>query len=87
MATTTVFRARIPTDRLRRAEKILSKVGMKPSEAFNIFLAKVEEVGGFPLDIRPSETDELMANPEFIAHLTQLKAGEVRYTDLKDLPA
>ena len=86
MATTTIFRARVPTDRLRRAEKILSKIGLKPSEAFNIFLAKVEEVGGFPLDIRPNETDELMANPDFVSHLRQLKEGKVTYTDLKDLP-
>lgn len=87
MATaTTIFRARVPTERLRRAEKLLAKVGMKPSDAFNVFLAQVEQVGGFPLDIRPSETEELLANREFLEHLAQMKAGKVTYTELKDLP-
>jgi antitoxin component of RelBE/YafQ-DinJ toxin-antitoxin module len=42
MSSTTLFRTRVPTARLRSAEKILAKLGMKPGDAFNIFLAQIE---------------------------------------------
>jgi addiction module RelB/DinJ family antitoxin len=51
MSATTLFRTRVPTSRLRNAEKILSKLGMKPSDAFNIFLAQVEIRKDFPLAV------------------------------------
>lgn len=54
MPTTTLFRTRVPTARLRRAEKILSKLGMKPGEAFNIFLAQIEIRNDFPLTVTTS---------------------------------
>jgi addiction module RelB/DinJ family antitoxin len=41
-ADTTLFRARVPKARLARAEKILSRLGLKPGEAFNLMLAQVE---------------------------------------------
>jgi addiction module RelB/DinJ family antitoxin len=42
MASSTLFRARVPSDRLQRAEKIFSRLGIKTSDAFNMFLAQVE---------------------------------------------
>ena len=84
---TTLFRARVPTRRLRKAEMILSRLGLKPSDAFNMFLAKIEEEDDFPFDVRRSETTELMQNPEFVAHLEKIRAGKVRYVDLKDIQA
>ncbi len=42
MPETTLFRARVPTARLRRAEKVLARLGMKPGDAFNLLLAQVE---------------------------------------------
>lgn len=51
MAGTTLFRTRVPTARLRNAEKILSKLGMKPGDAFNIFLAQVEIRKDFPISV------------------------------------
>lgn len=51
MASTTLFRARVPTARLRNAEKILTKPGMKPGDAFNIFLAQIEIRKDFPLTV------------------------------------
>lgn len=86
MAQTTLFRARVPTARLRKAEKVLSRLGMKPGDAFNIFLAKLEEDDDFPFDLRRDETAELMRNPDFLAHLQKIRAGKVQYVDLKDLP-
>jgi addiction module RelB/DinJ family antitoxin len=42
MSTTTLFRARVSTQRLRRAEKVFARLGMKPGDALNLFLAQVE---------------------------------------------
>jgi addiction module RelB/DinJ family antitoxin len=84
---TTLFRARVPTRRLRNAEVILSRLGLKPSDAFNMFLAKIEDEDDFPFDVRRDEAAELMQNPEFVAHLEKIRAGKARYVDLKDIPA
>ncbi|MCS6243037.1 MAG: type II toxin-antitoxin system RelB/DinJ family antitoxin [Opitutus sp.] len=54
MAATTLFRSRVPTARLRNAEKILARLGMKPSDAFNIFLAQIEIRKDFPLTVSTS---------------------------------
>jgi antitoxin component of RelBE/YafQ-DinJ toxin-antitoxin module len=54
MSSTTLFRARVPTTRLRNAEKILAKLGMKPGDAFNIFLAQIEIRKDFPLTVSTS---------------------------------
>ena len=42
MTNTVLFRARVPADRLKKAEKVFARLGMKASDAFNIFLAQVE---------------------------------------------
>jgi len=51
MTTTTLFRARVPTSRLRKAEKVFERLGMKSGDAFNIFLAQVELRGDLPFAI------------------------------------
>jgi addiction module RelB/DinJ family antitoxin len=51
MASTTLFRTRVPTARLRRAEKVFSRLGMKPGDAFNVFLAQVELRNDMPFAI------------------------------------
>ena len=51
MANSTLFRARVPSDRLKRVEKIFSRLGMKTSDAFNIFLAQVELRNDIPFSI------------------------------------
>ena len=51
MLETTLFRARVPTVRLRRAEKVFARLGMKSSDAFNIFLAQVELRDDLPFTI------------------------------------
>ena len=51
MAASTLFRARVPADRLKRAEKIFSRLGMKTSDAFNIFLAQVELRNDLPFSV------------------------------------
>ena len=51
MADSTLFRARVPSARLKRAEKIFSRLGMKTGDAFNIFLAQVELRNDMPFSI------------------------------------
>jgi antitoxin component of RelBE/YafQ-DinJ toxin-antitoxin module len=60
---------------------------LSPAQAINVFYAKVEEAGGLPFDLRPSETAELLADPQFMAYLARMKAGKVRYIDAQDVPA
>jgi addiction module RelB/DinJ family antitoxin len=49
--TTILFRARVPAARLRKAEKILAKLGMKPGDAFNMLLAQIELREGLPFEV------------------------------------
>lgn len=54
MASTTLFRARVSTARLRKAEKIFARLGMKTSDAFNVFLAQVELRDDLPFTVTTS---------------------------------
>lgn len=54
MSTTTLFRVRVPTARLRKAEKVFARPGMKPGDAFNTFLAQVELRNDLPFAITTS---------------------------------
>ncbi len=49
--TTTVFRARVPLARLRKAEKILGRLGLKPADALNLMLAQIELRQGLPFAV------------------------------------
>jgi hypothetical protein len=51
MSQATLFRARVPTARLRKAEKVFARLGMKASDAFNVFLAQVELRNDMPFTI------------------------------------
>ena len=87
MAKTTLLRARVDSVRKNRAERILGRYGLTPAQAINVFYAKVTEINGLPFDLRPSETSELLADPEFRRHLERMKRGDVRYHDDKAIPA
>ncbi len=49
--TTSLFRARVPANRLRKAEEILARLGMKPGDAFNMLLAQIELREGLPFEL------------------------------------
>jgi addiction module RelB/DinJ family antitoxin len=51
VSSTTLFRARVPTARLRKAEKVFARLGIKASDAFNLFLAQVELRDDLPFAI------------------------------------
>ncbi len=86
MAKTTLLRARVDIDRKKRAEKILGRYGLTPAQAINVFYAKVNESNGLPFDLRPSETADLLADPEFRNYLVRLNSGQVNYTDASEVP-
>jgi antitoxin component of RelBE/YafQ-DinJ toxin-antitoxin module len=46
-----LVRARVPAKRLRNAEKILARLGMKPGDAINLLLAQVELRRGLPFSV------------------------------------
>jgi addiction module RelB/DinJ family antitoxin len=86
MAKTTLLRVRVDVGRKNRAETIFARYGLTPTQAINIFYAKVSEVNGLPFDLRPSETEDLLMDPEFRIYLARLKADEVRYLELDKVP-
>lgn len=61
---TTLFRARVPAQRLKKAEKILAQLGMKPGDAFNMLLAQIELRKGLPFPISTQVTPLLAAEEQ-----------------------
>lgn len=65
-AETTLFRARVPLKRLRNAEKVLEKLGLKPGDALNMLLAQIELQKRLPFEValepRPLLTAEQQAD-------------------------
>jgi addiction module RelB/DinJ family antitoxin len=52
MATESILlRARVPARRLKNAEKILGRLGLKPGDAVNMLLAQIELHNGVPFDL------------------------------------
>lgn len=51
MNDTTILRAKVPARRLVRAEKILRKLGLTPTDAINMLLAQVELRQGLPFEV------------------------------------
>ena len=49
--TTSLFRVRVPEKRLRKAEIILARLGMKPGDAFNMLPAQIELREGLPFEV------------------------------------
>ena len=63
MSNSVLFRARVPADRLKKAEKVFARLGMKTSDAFNIFLAQVELQKDMPFSIT-SKPEPLLTTPQ-----------------------
>ena len=47
----TLFRVRIDTQRLKKAEKIFKTLGLKPGDAVNLFFAQVALRKDLPFDV------------------------------------
>jgi len=54
-----LVRARVPASRLRNAQRILDKMGLKTSDAINVLMAQIELHQGLPFDMTLAETGTL----------------------------
>ena len=70
-ANTTLFRARVPVQRLKNAEKILEQLGMKPGDAFNMLLAQIELHKGLPFNLTTQPTPSVVSPDEQAAAWTK----------------
>lgn len=61
---TAVVRMRVPARRLRRAEKILSKLGLTPADALNMLLAQIEIRQGLPFEVSTGKSPLLSADKQ-----------------------
>ncbi len=65
MANTTVLlRTRVPKQRLRRAEKVLAQLGLKPGDAVNLLLAQIEIRNGVPFALTTTPPALLSADQQ-----------------------
>ncbi len=48
---TVLFRARVPARRLKRAQKVLERLGLKPGDALNMMLAQIELRQALPFEV------------------------------------
>jgi len=71
---TTLFRARVPAGRLKKAEKILEQLGIKPGDAFNMLLAQIELRKGLPFDVTTRPNPLLPADEQASAWTEALGA-------------
>lgn len=59
---TVLVRARVPALRLKKAEKILGRLGLKPGDAINMLMAQVELRQGLPFNLSLDEGPVLTAD-------------------------
>ena len=67
---TVLFRARVPAKRLKRAEKVLARLGLKPGDALNMLLAQIELRESFPFSLT-TRRDALLTVQEQAAEWTK----------------
>lgn len=70
---------RLDADAKKQAYAIFEKVGLKPTQAINLFLRQVALRGGLPFDVK-------IPNAETIAAMNEVERGDAkRFKDSKDL--
>jgi len=71
---TAVVRMRVPARRLRRAEKILHRLGLTPADALNMLLAQIEIRQGLPFEVSTRSRELLSADEQATAWTEALGA-------------
>ena len=71
MHDTTILSTTVPARRLQRAEKILRKLGLTPTDAVNMLLAQVELRQGLPFEVRVQPAP-LLSTEEQVATWTEI---------------
>ena len=64
---TTRLSMEVPVKRLRRAEKILGKLGLTPGDAVNMLLAQIEIRRGLPFEVSTRPASLLTADEQAAA--------------------
>ncbi len=59
-----LVRARVPAARLRNAERVLDRMGLKTSDAINVLMAQIELHQGLPFDMTLSRVGTLSAEDQ-----------------------
>ncbi len=59
-----LVRARVPAARLRNAQRVLDKMGLKTSDAINVLMAQIELRQGLPFDMTLSTGETLSAEDQ-----------------------
>jgi addiction module RelB/DinJ family antitoxin len=59
-----LVRARVPAERLRNAQRVLDKMGLKTSDAINVLMAQIELRQGLPFDMTLSVSETLAAEDQ-----------------------
>ncbi|HAS85095.1 MAG TPA: type II toxin-antitoxin system antitoxin, RelB/DinJ family [Candidatus Yonathbacteria bacterium] len=85
MTTKTSFvRARIEPSVKKKAETVLHKIGISPSEAINVFYRRIATDKGIPfsLNIPNAETRKAIANAKSGENLKSYSSAEAMFTDI-----
>ncbi|HEY3762274.1 MAG TPA: type II toxin-antitoxin system RelB/DinJ family antitoxin [Verrucomicrobiae bacterium] len=61
---TAILTAKVSAQRLRRAEKILDKLGISPADAVSMLLAQIELRKGLPFDVSMTPKPLLTADEQ-----------------------
>ena len=59
-----LVRARVPATRLRNAQRVLDKMGLKTSDAINVLMAQIELRQALPFDMSLSIGETLSADDQ-----------------------
>ena len=84
MAKTETVYTRIEPDLKANVERVLSRLGMTPSDAINIFFNQIVLQRGLPFDVKVPEMTVAQAKEELLA---ELKKGEQSRKDAPCLTA
>jgi antitoxin component of RelBE/YafQ-DinJ toxin-antitoxin module len=57
MAATTLVRARVKTERVRKVSRILDRMGLKPADVVNMVFAQIEQRRALPFDVADAGDD------------------------------
>ena len=57
MATTTLVRARVKTERVKKVSRILDRMGLKPADVVNMVFARIEQQRALPFAVIDAGSD------------------------------
>jgi antitoxin component of RelBE/YafQ-DinJ toxin-antitoxin module len=80
--TTTQIKVRVPARRVRAVRRILANAGTDVGGIVNMLFAKIENANTVPFELfgraRDPETEELLADGEFMDTLRKYRAGKLK---------